>query len=62
MAKLVETGAAPPTAAVLKRKQAALLKKLQSVTPDQLEKYRASSLESTADSQKISWQKTIWAK
>lgn len=60
---IVETGATEPSAAELKKKQAAILKKLSGITPDQIKDYRSSSLDADfEDEAKISWQKTVWAK
>ena len=61
--QVVASGDAEPSAKELRRKQASILKKLQSVTPDQLEAFTARSLD--ADFGEVitaEWQKTIWRK
>ena len=61
--KIVETGPAEPTPAELAKKQADLLQRLKSITPDQLAEFRGRSIdEDRAAEIKISWQKTVWAK
>jgi len=61
--QVVASGDAEPSAGALRRKQAAILKKLQSVTPDQLEAFTARSLDADLGETVLGhWQKTIWRK
>lgn len=61
--KIVETGPKEPTAKELEMKQAEILERLRSVTPDQLKEFQSRSVdEERAGEVKLSWQKTIWAK
>jgi hypothetical protein len=60
---IVGEGPAEPNEEELKKKQAEILERLRSVTPDQLKEFRGKSLKAglTGDV-KEAWNKTIWAK
>jgi hypothetical protein len=61
--RIVESGPVEPSAEEIKRKQAEILERLRSVTPDQLEEFRGRSLDAgRAGEVKSAWEKTIWEK
>jgi hypothetical protein len=62
-AKIIGSGAAEPSAKKLAAKQADILERLQSLTPDQLHDFQGSSLDDgRSDEIKFAWEKTIWEK
>ena len=63
LTRIVESGPEEPSEKALEKKQADILKRLKSVTPDQLKAFRGRSLDADRAAElKISWQKTVWAK
>jgi hypothetical protein len=63
LTRIVESGAAEPSEKEMEKKQADILKRLKSVTPDQLKEFRGHSLDADRAAEiKVSWQKTVWAK
>ena len=63
LTRIVESGPEEPSEKELEKKQAEILKRLQSVTPDQLKEFRGRSLDADRAAEiKVSWQKTVWAK
>ena len=63
LTRIVESGPSEPSEKELEKKQADILKRLKSVTPDQLKEFRGRSLDVDRVGEiKVSWQKTVWAK
>jgi hypothetical protein len=61
--KIVDSGDHEPTPEELKKRQAEILGKLRSVTPDQIEDYVNRSLDADVTGEgKEAWQKTVWRK